>query len=61
VLNLFATMFKRMGDSLSGYLSAVVFNLCESTLPMIKNDFVSFPEFRETFFHLVEMIVKHCT
>ena len=28
---------------------------------MIRNDYLSFPEFRESFFTLVEKIVKHCT
>lgn len=28
---------------------------------MIKDDYISFPEFREGFFSLVENIVKHCT
>jgi len=58
---LFATMFKRMGEMLSGFLSHILMNLCESTLMMIKDDFISYPEFRESFFTLVEKIVKHCT
>jgi hypothetical protein len=28
---------------------------------MIKDDFISNPEFRESLFKLVENIVKHCT
>ena len=28
---------------------------------MISSDYVSYPEFRECFFTLVEKIVKHCT
>lgn len=28
---------------------------------MIRDDFISYPEFREGFFSLVENIVKHCT
>ena len=28
---------------------------------MIKNDYTSFPEFRESFFTLVEKMVKNCT
>ena len=61
VLMLFATMFKRMGELMSGFLSHIIFNLIDTTLAMIRNDFVSFPEFRENFFTLVEKIIKHCT
>jgi exportin-1 len=61
VLHLFATMMKKMGESLSGYLQHIVITLGESTLNMIKDDFVSYPEFREGCFRLVEKIVKHCT
>ena len=28
---------------------------------MIQHDYISFPEFREAFFVLIEKIVKHCT
>lgn len=28
---------------------------------MIKDDFISFPEFRDVCFKLVENVVKHCT
>ena len=35
--------------------------LGEPTLAMIKDDFISYPEFREGCFRLVEKIVKHCT
>jgi exportin-1 len=38
-----------------------LFNLCETTLAVIKDDYISFPEFREGLFSLVENIVKHCT
>jgi exportin-1 len=61
VLMLFAQMIKKMGPMLHDYLSQILFNLCETTLQMIQNDFVSYPEFRETFFTLVEEIVKDCT
>jgi len=58
---LYATMLKKMGESLSGYLQQIIISLGESTLNMIKDDFVSYPEFRECCFRLVENIVKHCT
>jgi len=58
---LFATMIKKMGPSLAGYLEHIVINLIESILGLIKDDYVSLPEFREGCFKLVEMIVKHCT
>ena len=61
VLNLFSLMFKKMGEILKSFLHSVLYNLCESTLQMIKDDFISYPEFREGFFSLVENIVKHCT
>ena len=32
VLMLFATMLKKMGDALSGFLQQILFNLCETTL-----------------------------
>lgn len=61
VLMLFATMLKKMGESLSGFLPSLLFNLCDTTLAVIKNDYISYPEFREGLFKLVENIVKHCT
>lgn len=61
VLMLFATMFKKMGELLIGYLSSIINNLCHTTLQMIKNDYLTFPEFRESFFTLIEKIIKHCT
>jgi len=61
VLLLFATLFKRMGTHLAGFLQHILINLCDTTLTMIKDDYISFPEFRESFFTLVEKIVKHCT
>jgi hypothetical protein len=57
---LFAIMIKKLGPSLSGYLQHIVINLIESTLNMIKDDYVSVPEFREGCLKLVEMTVKHC-
>jgi hypothetical protein len=47
VLHLFATTIKRIGETLSGYLQHIIVNLVESTLIMIKDDFISYPEFRE--------------
>jgi CRM1 C terminal len=61
VLMLFATMFKKMGELLTGFLPGILINLCDTTLSMIQNDYVSFPEFRESFFTLVEKMIKHCT
>lgn len=61
VLMLFATLLKKIGETLSGYLQTIIINLGESTLAMIKDDFVIHPEFREVCFILVEKIVKHCT
>jgi hypothetical protein len=46
VLGLFSILFKKMGEMLQSFLKEVVFGLCESTLEMIKNDTVSYPEFR---------------
>ena len=61
VLMLFATMLEKMGELLQGFLQQILYNLCDSTLEMIRNDLMSFPEFRECLFKLVESIVKHCT
>lgn len=58
---LFATVLKKLGDALTSYLDQIVTSLCESTLNMIKDDYIQFPEFRESCFKLVENIVKHCT
>lgn len=60
VLMLFATMFKRLGMGLSGFLEPVLFNLCDATLGMIKNDYLSFPDFRDGLFALVGSVIKHC-
>lgn len=46
---------------LSDFLHKVVFSLCQCTLDMIKQDDVSYPEFREGFFKLVMNIIKKCT
>lgn len=54
VLHLFATTIKRLGEILADYLQHIVVNLVESTLAMIKDDFISFPEFREGCFQLVK-------
>lgn len=35
VLHLYATMLKKMGESLSGYLNQILFNLCSPTLQVI--------------------------
>lgn len=58
---LFATMIKKMGTLILDFLNKILYNLCQTTLEMIQNDHLSYPEFRESFFTLVEMIVKHCT
>ena len=58
---LFATMIKKLGPNLADYLFHIVVNLVESTLNMIKDDYISQPEFREGCFKLVQMIVKYCT
>lgn len=47
---LFATMMKKMGDMLSGFLQQILFNLCDTNLAIIKNDYISYPEFRESLF-----------
>lgn len=60
-LMLFAVMLKSEGELLAGYLKQILFGLCQPTLEMIKNDFISFPEFREGFFMLVHNIIKNCT
>jgi hypothetical protein len=39
----------------------VVFGLCESTLQMIRDDTISYPEFRQNFFKLIQNMIKHCT
>ena len=61
VLMLFATMSKKLGPVLHDFLNQILYNLCETTLEMIKNDYINYPEFREGFFTLVGNIVKHCT
>lgn len=61
VLMLFATVLKKLGDAQSSYLDHIITHLCESTLNMIKDDYIMYPEFRESCFKLVENIVKHCT
>ena len=61
VLMLFAMMFKKNGEVLAQSLEQIQTQLCEPTLQMIKDDYVNFPEFRESLFTLTEKIVKHCT
>lgn len=46
---------------ISGFLQQILYNLCETTLSVIRDDYVTHPEFREGLFNLVENIVKHCT
>ena len=60
-LMLFATMMKKEGNMLAGFLNQILFILCQATLEMIKNDFISFPEYREGFFKLVHNIIIYCT
>jgi hypothetical protein len=57
VLLLFSTIIKRIRETLAGYLQHIIVNLVESTLIMIKDDFISYPEFREGCFQLVKSIV----
>jgi hypothetical protein len=61
VLMMFSTLFKQMGEQLQAFLKEVVFGLCESTLQMIKDDTISYPEFRQYFFKLIQNMIKHCT
>ena len=44
VLMLFATLIKKQGDMISGFLEQVLFHLCETTLDMIKNDYATYPD-----------------
>ena len=60
-LMLFATMLKQDGQNLQGFLPAILNALCSSTLNMISNDFLSYPEFREGFFVLIRNIISYCT
>ena len=50
-----------MGENLTNEIPAIIEGLCQSTLAMVKNDFLSLPEFREGFFSLTMNIVKHGT
>lgn len=52
-MKLFATMLKKMGDNLSGFLQQILYNLCQTTLAMIQDDYISNPDFRDAFFLLV--------
>jgi hypothetical protein len=60
VLQLFSTMTKHMGDTISEFLPQMLDNLCQSTLSVIQADSLTFPEFREGFFQLNMNIIKHC-
>jgi len=60
-LMLFATILKKDGANLAQFLDSILQSLCSSTLTMISNDYVNFPEFREGFFKLVHNIITHCT
>ncbi len=60
VLMMIATILKYAGASLANFLPAIMVNLCETTLPMIQADMISYPEFREAFFSLVKHIVQFC-
>ena len=58
---LFATMLERNGPALKDFLTHILYNLCETTLEMIKIDWHSFPDFREGYFLLIKAIVEKCT
>lgn len=58
---LFATLLKYFGNNLVDFLTQILFNLCQSTLDMIKDDFLNYPDFREGFFKLLFNIVEYCT
>jgi len=60
-LMLFATILKKDGSSLAQFLQNILSSLCSSTLSMISNDFLSYPEFREGFFKLIHNIITYCT
>ena len=60
-LMLFATVLKKEGRYIEGFLPTILESLCQPTLEMIMNDFDSFPDFREPFFKLVHNIINHCT
>lgn len=60
-LMLFAIILKKEGQHLENFLSPILIHLCQPTLQMIMNDLISFPEFREGFFKLVQNIIKYCT
>jgi len=53
VLMLFSLLLKKLGELLAGSLAQIMDGLCESTLDMIKNDTISYPEFRQYFFKLI--------
>lgn len=61
MLNLFATLLKKQGPIISGFIQQILYNLCETTLVIIKDDFLSMPEYREGLFILVQAIVQYGT
>jgi exportin-1 len=61
VLMLFATMLDKMGGHIEKSLLHILIHLCDPTLEMIRNDMVSYPDFRDSLFKLVQNIVKNCT
>jgi exportin-1 len=61
-LMLFAIIIKKDSNFFNiDSLKVVLDSLIQSTLAMIKDDFTSFPEFREGFFKLVHNIITYCT
>jgi len=59
---LFATIIKKDSSFFDPQsLKVVLDSLIKSTLEMIKDDFISFPEFREGFFRLVNNVISYCT
>lgn len=60
-LMFFATLLKKEGQYLTNILNQLLVGLCQPTLDMIKDDFITFPEFREGFMKLVHNMIKHCT
>jgi exportin-1 len=60
-LMFFATLLKKEGQHLTNILNQLLVGLCQPTLDMIKDDFITFPEFREGFMTLVHNMIKYCT
>lgn len=57
---LFATIIQKNGQNLAEFLSQILFSLCQSTLEVIKYDFLNNPDFRIGFFKLIHSIINHC-